>query len=179
MSRRFLTAFAALLTLAILSGCTSYRWGSGTELRFESLYVKPADNESFAPQAQAIVSAKIREAFIRDGRVKIVSSEEQADAVLMVNLTHYKSKPSSRSSIDTEMARTFFITLTAVTSLYDNNNGSYHYQNRTSEASTNAYSDNPFNPAIPDSYQQAEYQAIPQLARNLARKIADETLSTW
>lgn len=179
MSRRIFTALTALVTLAILSGCASYRWGTGSELAFESIFVKPASNDSFAPQAQALVSAQIREAFIRDGRVKIVTSEEKADAVLLVNLTDYARNPSARSSVDTEQARDFELKLTAVISLYDQANGGYHFERRMIEESTNAYTDNPFSDEVVDSYQQAEYQAMPRLARDLARKVADEVLSPW
>ncbi len=180
MSLRFFTALATLFTLSILSGCASYRWGTGAELPFKSIYVKPATNDSFAPQAQALVSAQIREAFIHDGRVKVVASEEKADAVLLVNLSDYTRDPSARSSTDTELASAFQIRLRAVISLYNQAKGDYHFERRALEETSNTYTNDPFqNGTASDSYQQAEYQAMPRLARGLARKIADEVLGTW
>ena len=56
----------ALLTL--FSACKAYQLGSPAEIPFQSLYIKPVANQSFAPQAQPILSAMLRENFIRDVR---------------------------------------------------------------------------------------------------------------
>ena len=45
-------AVLALFTSAFISGCNSYQLGNPAELPFESIYIKPVSNDSFAPQAQ-------------------------------------------------------------------------------------------------------------------------------
>ncbi len=179
MSLRLAITFVALTILTSLSGCTTYRLGSGNELTFKSIYVKPAENNSFAPQAQAIVSAKIRDTLIRDGRVKLLTDEADADAILLVNLSDYSHTPAARRSVDTKEARSFELKLTAQISLYEQSNGSYHFRNRTVEENTNVHTNDPFRSNAGNSYQQAEYQAMPRLAHGLARKITDEVLSVW
>ena len=148
------------------------------------IYIKPATNHSFAPQAQPIVSAQIRETFIRDARVKLVAKQADADAVLYVDLTDYDRSAGSRNSTDTAIANNFYIRLTAEVSLYDQSKGDYLFQQRSIQADTNAYIGNPYaDSADADnqiiSYQQSERQAMEQLARAIARKITDEVLSPW
>ena len=86
----------AALALSLLSGCASYQPGSSAELPFHKLYVEPVGNNSYAPQAQAAVSAKLRDIFIRDGRIQLVTAAEQADAVLSVTLSNYTCSGNTR-----------------------------------------------------------------------------------
>jgi hypothetical protein len=172
----------SLLAVVFLGGCKSYQFGNPAELPFESIYIKPVSNDSFAPQAQALLSSQIRNAFIRDGRTKLVTSEEAADAVLLVNLTDYTRNAASRSSQDTAIGADFDLTLVAQVSLYNQNEGDYFFQERTIEESSNAYVNNPYTASTTTSTQdflQSEYQAMSLLTRDLARKIADEVLSPW
>ncbi len=179
-ARRSLIAGFTLIALALFSGCASYHLGSPTKLPFESIYIRPAANDSFAPQSQALLSGQIREAFIHDGRVKVLSNESDADAVLEVTITDYTRSSSARDSTDTVIARSFDLSLHATVSLYNNNQGDFFFQDRLLTDRTSAYIENPY---IEDSdkqgFIQAEYQAMPRLARGLARKIADEVLSPW
>ena len=69
----------ALIAITLLSGCANYQLGDSAPLPFRTLYILPAANDSFAPLAVSTVSAEIREAFIRDGRVKLVANEENAE----------------------------------------------------------------------------------------------------
>ena len=179
MSRPLAIALTAVTMATLSGGCVSYRWGSGSALGFNTIYVKPARNNSFAPQAQTIVSTKVREALIRDGRVQVLANEADADAVLIINLSDYSRTPAARSSVDTQRARSLEIDLIAEISLYDQSTGEYRFQNRLIKEETDVHIGNPFRSNLEDSYQQAEFQAIPRLARDLARKIADEILSIW
>ncbi len=180
--RKLLIATLTLLAASFLGACKSYQLGSPAELPFKSIYIQPATNDSFAPQAQALLSAQIREAFIRDGRTQLVTSEEAADAVLLVNLTEYDRQAAARRRDDTVVARDFDLSLHADVSLFNQNKGDYYFKNRQLSETSNAYTDNPY--ADPTATQtqgflQSEYQAMPRLTRDLARKIADEVLSPW
>lgn len=170
-----------LLTIALFSGCASYNLGSHTEIPFESIYIRPATNESFAPQSQALVSAQIREAFIRDGRVKIVSDESKADAVLEVTITEYDRSSGARSRADTVSARTFRLSLKTEISLYNANAGDFYFQDRQLTETAGVYSDNPYATTTNErqGYIRAEYNAMTRLARGIARQITDEVLSPW
>ncbi|MFP4069621.1 MAG: LPS assembly lipoprotein LptE [Verrucomicrobiota bacterium] len=180
---RLIPAGALLLLLAacLLPGCAHYRPGAGAELPFDSIYIRPAENESFAPQAQALVSAQIRERFIRDGRVKVLADESEADAVLLVTLTEYDREAGARRGDDTVTATDFDVRLRALVSLYSSEQGGFLFADREIEESTVAYVDNPYDdaPEATQGYHQAEYQAMPRLARDLANRITDEVLGAW
>lgn len=180
--RRTISTLSSVLALALCGGCASYHLGSPAEPEFESLYVRPAQNESFAPQAQALVSTQLRQALIRDGRIAIVSDPAQADAILEVTLTDYSRSAAARQSTDTVTAQNFDLRLDAQLSLYNQNSGNYYFQGRQLSERSSAYVENPYaDPSAlnTDSYIQSEYNAMPRLARGLARKIADEVLSPW
>ena len=175
-------AVLALFTSAFISGCNSYQLGNPAELPFESIYIKPVSNDSFAPQAQALLSTQIRDAFIRDGRTKLVTSREAADAVLLINLTEYNRYPAARQSEDTTAAASFSLVLAAEVSLFNQNKGDYYFLKRIINESSSAYADNPYaNPAIAQTqdFLQMEYQAMPRLTHDLSRRIAEEVLNTW
>ena len=176
--------FAVLVcfTLAFISGCNSYQLGNPFELPFESIYIKPVTNDSFAPQAQTLLSTQIRDAFIRDGRTKLVINREAADAVLIINLTEYNRIAAARQSDDTTSAASFRLVLAAEVSLFDQNKGDYYFQKRMIRESSSAYVNNPYATlatAQTQDFLQMEYQAMPRLTHDLSRRIADEVLSTW
>jgi len=181
-ARRLMRVLPWLLIAASLGACKSYQLGSPATLPFESIYVRPVMNQSFAPQAQALLSSQIREAFLRDGRVRLVSDPSTADAVLVIDLTEYRRSPGARESNDTTVARSFSLGLVADISLYDQNRGRYYFRQRQASERANAYVNDPYaNPALPETqdFFQSEYQAMPRLTRGLAQKIANEVLSPW
>ncbi|MGJ8650022.1 MAG: LPS assembly lipoprotein LptE [Opitutaceae bacterium] len=181
LTRRTVLASLSLIALSLFNGCASYQLGAPTELPFESIYIRPAGNESFAPQAQALLSANIRQAFIRDGRVKVLSDEKEADIVLEVTITDYIRQSAARRRDDTVSAATYNTTLVAQLSLYDTNKGNFLFQNRQLEERNNLYIQNPYTAAAtdPTGFVKAEYDGMPILTRGLARQIADEVLSPW
>ena len=175
-------AVLAFFTLALIGGCNSYQLGNPFELPFESIYIKPVSNDSFAPQAQTLLSTQIRDAFIRDGRTKIVTSRETADAVLITNLTEYNRRAAARQSIDTNAAASFRLVIAAEISLFNQNKGDYYFQERIIKESSSAYVNNLYaTPAVAQTqdFLQMEYQAMPRLTHELSRRIADEVLNTW
>jgi len=173
-------ALLFFVVLGLFSGCASYQLGAPAELPFKTIYIRPTSNDSFAPQAQAIVSSQLRKQLIRDGRVQLVSNEAEADTVLAVNLAEYRRSSGARRSTDTVVASDFIISLTADISLYNPSKGDYFFEDRRLTGSTKTYTENPYETGLrTQAYQQSEYQAMPLLARDLARIIADEVLSVW
>lgn len=166
----------AAITLLCLSGCANYEW-SHPELPFKTIYVQPASNDSLAPQAQASLSAQIRQALIRDGRLQIVSKPAEAEAILQVNLTQYRRNTGARSSADTEVALAFDLILEAQIALYDTRSNHYFFEARRLSADTSSFSNQPETGE--DNLSLSEYQAMPRLTRNLGNKIANEILGIW
>ena len=176
---RTLGAIVLIATLTMVSACKSYHLGSPAEIPFKSIYLTPVSNSSYAPQAQAIISAMLRENFIRDARVNVVAKKKTADAILVVDLTEYQRNSTARSQQDTTIADSFDLRLTANVSLLDQKTGTYLFADRPIQATTNAYTNNPYGANRIKNYQQSERQAMEQLARDLARKISNEILNPW
>jgi hypothetical protein len=180
--RASIVTILVFFTSAFISGCKSYQLGNPTDLPFDSIYIKPVTNDSAAPQVQALISSQIRDIFIHDGRTKLVTSREAADAVLIVNLTEYNRRAAARRSVDTKVAASFALILTAEVSLFNQNKGSYYFQERIVRKSSSAYLNAPYDTTVTSQSQdflQSEYQAMPRITRDLARRIADEVLNPW
>ncbi|MFA6960220.1 MAG: LptE family protein [Opitutaceae bacterium] len=166
------------LTVLFLSGCSNYHLGTGGQVSFHTLYVAPVVNEAGVPQAVAIVSTQLREAFLHDARVVLVNTPEEADATLNVRLVSYGRKVKTHESFDTGLARNFDVTLNAEATLTDNHSRKPIFENRKAQAVREVFADN--QSGIGTSQQlQAEYQTIPLLAETLAKNIRGITLDIW
>ena len=173
---------SALALLFLAAGCASYKLGAPGEQPFTSVFIPPVENRSFAPQAQAALTSELRQRLIRDGRVRVVADKSGADAILRVTLVEYRRETGARDSEDTILARDFDVTLVARTSLYDARNGKYVYRDRVVEDRSNVFAENPFageDAPRTQGFLQSEYQAMPRIARDLARKIANQALGAW
>ena len=167
-------AAAAFLFLGI--GCAHYQLGTAGKLSFHSLYIAPVENKARLPQAVAIFSTQLREAFLRDGRVTVVDSPNQADAVLTVSLDTYDRQVTSSRPDDTGLARKFNLELSALCTLTEN--GKTLFEKRPVSVDQQIFTT--ANPQQIDSNQsQAEYQAMPQLALKLAEKTVHTALDVW
>jgi len=160
-----------LLAGAGITGCAHYRLGSGTEPSFRALYVAPVGNPASIPQAEAVIGSILREHFISDGRVNLVNSPEDADAVLQVSLTGYTRTPATARPDDTGLARKLALNLSANVTLHDRRSASDLFAGRVVNVSRDAFTDN--------GQQQAEYEALPLLAEALASQIVHAALDVW
>ena len=166
--RAFLFCIVGLLTL---SGCSSYHLGSGGKLTFTTIYVAPVVNESNLPQSVALVSTQLREAFLKDSRVSLVTNAADADVVLTVKLTKYSRTSSASQSTDTGLARKFDVTLASEASLRDNHQGKFLFEKRNIEAVREVFTDS--------GQLQSEYNTVPLLAETLSKNILNATLDVW
>ena len=111
MSRLFPAIVACAVLLGLGSGCSHYRLGTSTPLPFATLYVAPTTLKILLPQAQAITTAQIRAAFLRDSRVTLVNSPGTADAILEVEISDYRRDVATQRRDDTGLARKFTLNL--------------------------------------------------------------------
>jgi len=176
--RKFAPALAILVALAVLSACSHYQLGTGSKLAFKTLYIAPVENTAAMPQAGALFTAQLRDAFIRDGRVSIVNSPAQADATLTVNLADYTRRMTTARGDDTGLSRKFDLTVSALCTLTDNRAGKPLFEKRPVNATRQIFTTP--SPAATQSEQlQAEYNTMPLLAASLAESIARAVLDTW
>ena len=162
---------AAVAAITLFSGCAHYRLGTEGKLTWTTLYVAPVQNKALLPQAQAILSTQIREAFLRDGRVTLVNAPEAADVSLSVVIADYHREVATVRAGDTGLARSFTVTLGVVATLRDNRSGQVLFDQRPIEAQRDVFTDAGQN--------QAEYQMLPVLAEVVAGKVTHAALDVW
>ena len=165
---RLLSSVSCLLLAA---GCAHYQLGTGAAPSFHTLYVEPAANKTMLPQAQAIVSTRLRETFARDGRISLANSPAGAEATLSVTIVDYRREIAAVREGDTGLARKFNITLGVTCTLRDTRSGKTIFENRPVSAVREVFTDG--------GQLQAEYQVLPLLAEALAVKVARVALDVW
>lgn len=170
MKRFYLPLSLLMLFLITGSACSNYRLGQPGELPFKSVYVEPVINQTYAPQVQALLTDNIIESLLQVGRVR-VTSKENADAILHVRVVNYYRNVSATMTQDTGRAQSFDLTLIADVDLQNARTGAYYFKDRPVSATQQAF--------VQGGFQTAEYQAMPVLTRELARKINDIVTSVW
>ena len=172
-------AAAAIAAVFLLFACSHYRLGSGGgALAFKTLYIAPVENSADMPQAGALFSTQLRDAFIRDGRVSIVGSPDQADATLTVNLANYARNMTTARGDDSGLARKFDLTVSALATLTDNRAGTPFFEKRPVSATRQIFT-TPAPGATQSEQLQAEYNTMPLLAASLADSVAHAVLDVW
>jgi hypothetical protein len=160
---------------AILSGCAAYRWGepptgaasrptlAGTIPSSATLFVPPPTNASFAPQIHVPLATALREALLRRGHA--VASRKSADLLLDWEVIDYQQIRFSGTLNDSGRPRSLDLNLHLRVSLKDAKTGEALVRDREITARRRILSDS--------GLSEAERQAIPILAEDIARQIAD------
>lgn len=169
--RLFLVCLSLVLGTG-LAGCGGrYQLGPGTEPGFATLHVAVVKSDALVPQSVAIVTAAIREAFIKDGRVRLVDRPDEADAVLRVVLVDYRRETTVAQPADTGLSRRYDVTLNAVATLIDQRQGRPLLTDRPLSARRGVFSDSGNIPA--------EAHTLPLLADRLAGEAVRAVLERW
>jgi len=162
---------ALLAGCLLLSGCANYQLGTGTTAKFATIYLAPVKGKTVIPQAQVLVTTQLREAFIRDGRVRLVDSADAADAVLVISLVGYDRTVAVSRADDTGLARRFDLALQAQATLTDNVHKKTYFSDRPLSAKRGVFTDSGLVPA--------EYETMPLLAEQLASEAVHAVLDVW
>ncbi|MDQ5977755.1 MAG: hypothetical protein QG602_727 [Verrucomicrobiota bacterium] len=166
-----ISVLGLLLSLLGVTGCAGYQLGPGSAPKFATLFVAPVKTEALVPQARAELTTRVREAFIRDGRLRLVNSAESADAVLEITVAGYKRDVAVTRADDTGLARRFDVTLQARATLLNNRDRSQYFTDRVIESKRGAMTD--------DGLVPAESQLLPILGESLATEAVHAVLDTW
>lgn len=182
MLRRLLSASAAALFL-FTSACSHYRLGTGSTRDYESIFIAPVDTNAAMPQSTAILTTQIRETFIRDGRLRVVNTPDEADAVLTVKLGKLDRRFETNFASDGGLARKMGLTLDATATLRDPSGQKTWFADRALAVERQIFTDDGSStgPSAlqPVQQTQAEYQIVPQLGEALAAQVRGAVLDTW
>jgi hypothetical protein len=161
---------AAVAGLAMLAGCSHYQLGAPGKPLAETVFVEPAVNAAFAPQAAPLVTDAVRLALARDGRIELAANQGNSAAHLQVRLVRFERDVLAARRDDTALARKFAAKLTAEITLTDHN-GRILIDRRSITATRDVFVDSGLQPT--------EYQTMPLLAEALGTEIAHALLDTW
>lgn len=151
-------------------GCTHYRLGESTGSGPQNVFVRPAENRSLAPQAGLLVTESIRQSLLTTGDIDLADRDE-SESRLTVVITSFDRGVAATDPEDTQRATAYRLTLTAEATLISSDGSRTWFRERIFEASDQILTDS--------GVIQAEYQAMPLIARELGRKIADAVDSSW
>lgn len=174
----------AFLGFAILgAGCSHYRLGTGVEREFETIYIAPVDTNAVLPQATAILSTQIREEFIRDGRLRVVNTPAEADAILTVKLGSLDREAQTKLPTDSGLSRKFGLGLVATATLQDEKGEKIWFADRPLRTERQVFTDDGSAAGAsflqPVQQTQAEYSIVPTLGEALAAQVRGAVLDTW
>ncbi len=98
MKSRIFLIFASILFVA---GCGYHLAGTGSSLpkHIRTMAIPIFENSSDEPEIHRELTSNVREAFIRDGRLKIVE-EKRADLLMKGKLTYYNLRAVSFTTQD-------------------------------------------------------------------------------
>lgn len=180
-------AALVLLAFAVLgAACAHYRLGTGAQRDYESIFIAPVDTNAVIPQSSAVLSTQIREAFLRDGRLRVVNTPEEADAILTVKLERLRRDRLTSLPTDGGLARTFGLLLDASATLRDVKGEKTWFADReihverqifTNDGSSVATPGGPY--LVPQQQTQAEHALVPTLGEDLAARVKSAVLDTW
>lgn len=168
---RRLMPLAFLGLLGLLAGCSHYQLGTGTSAKFTTLFIAPVASTAVIPQAQSLVTTQVRDAFLKDGRVRLVNSASEAEAVLELTLIRYQREMAVSLPNDTGLARRIDVTLEARATLKNNRTNEAYFSDRPLTAKRGAFTDSGQIPA--------EYQLLPLLTEQLAGDAVHAALDVW
>lgn len=183
---RRLAALALLACAVFGAACSHYRLGTGVQRDYDSIFIAAVDTNAVIPQSAAVLSTQIREAFLRDGRLRVVNTPEEADAILTVKLVRLRRDTLTSLPTDAGLARTFGLTLDATATLRDTKGEKAWFTDRaiqverqifTNDGSSVTTKDGTF--LVPQQQTQAEYTIVPTLGEDLAARVKSAVLDTW
>lgn len=168
--RRIASRLLVLLLLGSLTACSHYRLGAPGEPLARTVFVAPAVNASFAPQAGPLVTEAVRLNLARDGRIELAAHPGAGSAELRIRLVRFDRDVLAARRDDTALARKFAVKLTAEVTLVDQN-GKILLDRRMVSATRDVFVDSGLQPT--------EYQTMPLVAEALADEIGHAILDTW
>jgi hypothetical protein len=158
----------AALAAACCAGC-AYRVGPTSTMNVRSIAVPNFHNRTYEPRISAQVTTAVIKRIQTDGAIRVVS-EEGADATLTGDIITWRREPLLFRSDNTLMAKQYELQIAAHVVLTDNRTGK-----RLLEGDFIGKTQYFFG----NDMTQAERQAFPLAADDLARRITDRIVDAW
>jgi hypothetical protein len=154
----------AVALLSLITGCAGYKLGPsiGLEAGNKSVQIKPFVNNAPEPGLAEEVTAAVRKAVQRDGTYRL-ETHGDADLVVTGVINEYRRRELSLSRDDLRTVRDYQVTTTAKITIRDRAGQIVAERNITGNTMLR----------VGEDFGATERQAIPQIAKDLAKKTTD------
>lgn len=163
-----LRLLVAALAAACCAGC-AYRLGPASTMNVRSIAIPNFHNKTYEPRISVQVTNAVIKRIQTDGAIRVVS-EEGADATLTGDIVSWRREPLLFRQDNTLMAKQYELNVQAHVILTDNRTGK-----RLLEGDFVGKTQYFFG----NDMTQAERQAFPLAAEDLARRITDRIVDAW
>jgi ubiquinone biosynthesis protein UbiJ len=157
------------LFVLLLSGCMGYRVGSTLDPSIQTVSVR-VENKTNEPSIEVEVMKALRAEIQMDGRLKIASQDE-ADAELSVTLTDYNLNPLAYDRRRGTLAREYRVVLAGRAVLRNAETGEVILERPSLRGEADFI--------YAEDLTTAKLEALPEAAKDLARKVISTTVYPW
>ncbi len=160
----------ALVLSLLTAGCAGYHVGPVTQHNFKSVAVPMFRNRTLHPQLEAQITNAIIKGLHEDGSLRIVS-EPDAEVVLDGTIIHYERTVLRLLQSDTRVPREFEIAITVRVEARDRRTGEVVLKSTEVIGKSDVF--------IGSDQQSAEFQALPLIADDIARRVVGLLVENW
>lgn len=154
---------------SVLTGCAGYRLGSTLPPGINVVHVPIFINKTSEPLLEIVTSQAVISEIQRDGTLSI-GSREKCDVILDVSVIDLQLKPLRYETDRTTTTREYRMTITASLKLTNRLTGKVMTRNVV-------IGENDFMPI--GDLSSAKRDAVPEAARDLARRIVENIVEYW
>jgi len=168
--KRMIHLLSCLTATLLLSGCLGYQLGGSRPDDVHSVYMAPVINQTAEPAIELQVTHAVRQRIQFDGRMKLQNTEDAADAVMEVVLTHYRLTPIAYRKERNTMPARYRLRITAGGTLKDRKSG---------ETLTTAKTYGEATFFFKSDLTTSKRNALPEAATDLANYLVDDLIERW
>ena len=160
---------AIVAALALLSGCANYQFGTTLPKHLRSVSVETFANKSDEPQIETSITSATLLEFQRDGQLKGKSPEE-ADILLTGTITEYKLEQVLADRNNPKSTKEYKAIVSVHISAVERKTGKKVVTQTITGSKT-------FAPQ--GDLMTARRNILPDLSRDVAKKVVDAVVSAW
>lgn len=163
-----LTILAAA-ALTFLAGCTNYRLGTTLPQHLRSIHVETFKNATKEPQIETTITSETLREFQRDGQLKL-KDPDTADILLKGVITEYRLDPVRSNSNNPKTTLEYKAVVRVNISAVERATG----KKVTTQTVTGS---KVFD--VNGDLMTARRRILPEVSRELGRKVVDAVISAW
>ena len=166
---KFSLTILASAALSVLAGCANYKFGTTLPPHLRTVYVETFRNSTKEPQLETKITSEIIREFQRDGQLKVKDANE-ADIILTGIITQYKLDPQ-RSNRNNPKSTLEYKAIVSVTL--------FAVERKTGKKITTQSVTGSKVFEVKGDLMTARRNILPEISREVGRKVVDAVISAW